>query len=159
MVDLLGLEDKKVLVFGGTRKIGKAIALRFAAAGAEVTVTGRDAETGVSMCREIEDLGGRSHFAQCNITAYDSITAAVRQSTDLMGHIDVAVPSASGRTKDTQGFRPFAEIGPEEILGYANTSGSDGQPMESSHLAMPFHLLHHSANSRILLMCFVAHSN
>lgn len=121
MGDALGLSGRKVLVFGGTRKIGKAIALGFAGHGAEITVTGRDSATGAAMCGELEAGGARAHFVRCDITDFASVQAAVDTALKLMGRIDIAVQSASGRTARKQGFRPFSEIGADEIAGYAST--------------------------------------
>ncbi|WEX12441.1 SDR family NAD(P)-dependent oxidoreductase [Chelativorans sp. AA-79] len=121
MTDALGLRDKKVLVFGGTRKIGKAVALGYAQAGAEVTVTGRDGATGDTTVAELEASGCKAHFVDCDITSYESVAAAVARAIEKMGGLDVAIQNASGRTKVAQGFRPFSEIAPDEIAGYAQT--------------------------------------
>ncbi|MGE0598212.1 MAG: SDR family NAD(P)-dependent oxidoreductase [Dehalococcoidia bacterium] len=121
MTDLLNLQGKTVLVFGGTRKIGRAVGLAYAAAGARVAVTGRDRESGANMVGEIEAAGSEGFFVSCDITDYSSVEAAVNETVQRFGVIDVMVQSAAGRTSEPQGFRPFAQIDPSEIDGYART--------------------------------------
>ena len=121
MTDLLGVKGTGVVVFGGTRKIGLAIAEAYARAGANVVVTGRDAENGATVVAALESFGVRAYFVSCDITDYASVQASVSRSVELLGKIDVAVASASGRTKTAQGFRPFAEIDAADIGPYAHT--------------------------------------
>lgn len=121
MTDLLNIRGKRVLVFGGTRKIGRAVALGYAAEGAHVVVTGRDSESGKRMVSELESLGAQGHFVACDITDYESVEAAVNETVVRLGGLDVMVQSAAGRTDEPQGFRPFADISPSEIPGYALT--------------------------------------
>ncbi len=121
MSDPMNLEGKRVLVFGGTRKIGRAVGLAYAAAGATVAVTGRDPEAGAAMVADLKAAGREGHFIPCDITDYASVEGAVNASLEALGGIDVMVQSAAGRTHEPQGFRPFSEIDPSEIAGYAHT--------------------------------------
>ncbi|MGE3410450.1 MAG: SDR family NAD(P)-dependent oxidoreductase, partial [Pirellulales bacterium] len=56
--DLFSVRDQVVLVSGGSRGIGRAIAAGFAERGAQVIVTGRDAETLAAAAREISSATG-----------------------------------------------------------------------------------------------------
>jgi NAD(P)-dependent dehydrogenase (short-subunit alcohol dehydrogenase family) len=121
MSDPLNLGEKRVLIFGGTRKIGRAVGLAYAAAGARVAVTGRDPESGAAMVADIKAAGSDGAFIPCDITEYTSVESAVNQTIEALGGIDVMVQSAAGRTSEPQGFRPFEQIDPAEIAGYAHT--------------------------------------
>jgi NAD(P)-dependent dehydrogenase (short-subunit alcohol dehydrogenase family) len=92
----MGLKDKTVLVTGGTSGIGRAAAERFAAAGAEVIVTGRDRERGEEVVEAIEDAGGHARFIAADLRA----PGAARTLAEAAGAVDVLVNNA--------GVFPFA---------------------------------------------------
>jgi len=116
-------QGKRVIIFGGTYRIGLAIARGYVEAGAQVVVTGRSEDRGVSALGDLEARGGvgRVHFLSTDITDHAALKRCVEQAATLMGGVDVAVVSASGRTSEPQGFRPFVDIAPSEIQGYALT--------------------------------------
>jgi citronellol/citronellal dehydrogenase len=99
MIKFLG---KTVFITGGTRGIGKAIALRLAAEGANVTIAAKSVEenpklggTIFSAAKEIEDAGGKALPVQCDIRFEDQIEHAVQQTVDTFGGIDILINNAS----------------------------------------------------------------
>jgi NAD(P)-dependent dehydrogenase (short-subunit alcohol dehydrogenase family) len=92
----MGLNDKTVLVTGATSGIGRAAAERFAAAGAEVIVTGRDRERGEEVVQAIEEAGGRARFIAADLRA----PGGARKLAEAAGPVDVLVNNA--------GIFPFA---------------------------------------------------
>lgn len=81
---------RTVLVTGGSRGIGRAVAARFAAAGDDVTVTGRDIETLTTTATEIG-----AHLVACDATSPTDIAALAQ----AMGPtVDVLVNMAGGNT-------------------------------------------------------------
>ncbi len=85
----------RVLVTGGGRGIGRAIALRFASAGAHVSIAARTSSELDQVVAEIEQAGGKGHAAQMDVRDFGSVEAAVWRSVDFLGGaIDVLVNNA-----------------------------------------------------------------
>jgi NAD(P)-dependent dehydrogenase (short-subunit alcohol dehydrogenase family) len=85
-------------VIGGTSGIGRAIALGFAAAGANVIATGRRAELVDGVAGEIEALGRRTIRHPCDVGRIQDLEALLSACAGGVGHIDILVNSA-GRIK------------------------------------------------------------
>lgn len=94
----LELSGKVAVVVGGTSGIGRAIALGFAQAGADVVATSRRAEQVEVAAREIEDLGRRSLRITSDVADRASLDHVLAETVSAFGHVDVLVNSA-GRTK------------------------------------------------------------
>ena len=89
-------EGKVVLVTGGTRGIGRAIALRFAGEGAHVAVNySRNREHAEAVAGEIRGLGVRALAVQADVGDRDAVHAMVGAVAQEFGRIDVLVNSAA----------------------------------------------------------------
>jgi len=87
--------DRKVLVTGASRGIGRAVAAAFAQAGAHVAITGRKPDTLIATAAEISD-GGRAVVAMpCHQGHADEISKLFNQIDLAWGRIDVAVINAA----------------------------------------------------------------
>lgn len=85
----------RVLITGGGRGIGRAIALRFAREGAFVTVAARSSDQLDDVAREIDAAGGRGMAANMNVADYGSVEAAVWRAVEFMdGGMDVLINNA-----------------------------------------------------------------
>lgn len=94
------LENKKTIVTGGTAGIGKAIALKFAEAGADVAIFGTNAERGQKVVDEIHAATGRDVlFVAVDVSSTQKAQEAVDQVIERFGKIDILVNNA-GITKD-----------------------------------------------------------
>ena len=67
----MGLEGKVALVTGGSRGIGRAIALRLATDGADIALCARNVEAAQSVGREVEALGRRCLVRQADVSHSD----------------------------------------------------------------------------------------
>jgi citronellol/citronellal dehydrogenase len=96
-------ENKTVLITGGTRGIGKAIAIRLAREGANISIAGKTAEpnpklegTIYTAAEEIAAAGGGKVLPiQADIRFDESIRSIVSQTMETFGGIDILVNNAS----------------------------------------------------------------
>jgi citronellol/citronellal dehydrogenase len=95
-------KNKTAFITGASRGIGKAIALRLAAEGANIVVVAKSIEenpklggTIFSAAKEIEAAGGKALAVQCDIRFEDQIKNAVEQAAATFGGIDILINNAS----------------------------------------------------------------
>ncbi|MFI7687846.1 SDR family NAD(P)-dependent oxidoreductase [Nonomuraea sp. NPDC049655] len=97
------LDGKGVLVTGGSRGIGAAIARRLAAAGADVAITyATAASRAEGVAKEIEALGRRSLAMAAEATDAEALQAAVARTVAAFGRLDILVNNA--------GIAPFGPL-------------------------------------------------
>lgn len=90
-----GLKDRVALVTGGSRGIGKAIALALAEAGAAVAINYRErAKDANAVVSEIRDRNGRAEAFCCDVSVGDSVREMVRAIRERLGQVDVLVNNA-----------------------------------------------------------------
>jgi len=89
------LQNKTVLISGGSTGIGLAAARSFIAQGARVLLAARDEERGELAAKSLRDLGGEAIFQPCNVCNPDSVAAAVQAAVTHFGRLDCAVNSAA----------------------------------------------------------------
>ncbi|MFC6838086.1 SDR family NAD(P)-dependent oxidoreductase [Halomarina ordinaria] len=87
------VEDKRAVVVGGTSGIGQAIALGFAAEGADVVATSRDEAKVEETAHAIEQRGVETARVTCDVTDGDSLARVRETVTDELGGVDVVVAS------------------------------------------------------------------
>jgi 3-oxoacyl-[acyl-carrier protein] reductase len=92
-IDLAG---RRVLVAGGSRGIGHAAALAFAAAGASVSICARGEASLAEARARLAGFGRTVHAATCNLADEASIRRWVDEAAGALGGIDVLVNNASG---------------------------------------------------------------
>ncbi|MEU7894674.1 SDR family NAD(P)-dependent oxidoreductase [Nonomuraea sp. NPDC049152] len=90
------LTGKKAFVSGASRGIGRAIALAYAAAGADLALVSRSAETLAEVAKEVEALGRRALVVPADLTDRDAAAAAVHGAVKGLGHLDIVVNNAGG---------------------------------------------------------------
>jgi len=90
----LPLEGKVAIITGGGTGIGKAIALEFANAGADVVVASRRLEVLEQAAEEVRALGGRSLAIQTDVARKMDVENLVKKTVDEFGAIDILVNNA-----------------------------------------------------------------
>jgi len=108
----LSLAGRVAIVSGGRRGIGKAIALTFAEAGADVAVCDVVVEGGElkAVADEIEGLGRRSLAVQTDISSSSDVNNLVKQVMNKFGAIDILVNCAA-ITK----WVPLIDLGEDDL--------------------------------------------
>jgi hypothetical protein len=93
-VDTNEFRGKRVLVTGGTRDAGKAIAARFLEGGATVITTARS--------RPQEKA--ESHFIQADVSTSEGTTIVIRELLDRFKGVDIVVHNVGGSSAPSRGF-------------------------------------------------------
>ena len=88
------LEGKVALITGGTSGIGSATAIRFAAEGASVAITGRNAERGAQVVKDIIANGGDALFIRSDVRLSTDCRQAVDQTLERFGKVDILFNNA-----------------------------------------------------------------
>lgn len=99
-----------VVVTGASAGIGRAIAQRFARAGANVGLIARGEAGLAGAKRDVEAAGGRAVTAVADVADSEQIEAAAQRIEDELGPIDIWVNNAM-----TSVFAPFLEMTPDEF--------------------------------------------
>ncbi len=96
----MDLKGKNCIVTGGSRGIGKSIALNLAKLGANVAVTySRSADAANEVVKEIEKSGSKGLALQADAASFDKAEAVISKVVEEWGSLDVLVNNA-GITKD-----------------------------------------------------------
>ncbi|HYN15971.1 MAG TPA: SDR family NAD(P)-dependent oxidoreductase, partial [Terriglobales bacterium] len=125
------MKGKSVLVTGGARRIGRAIALAMAAAGADVAFTYlTSAEDARQTVADLKARGVRVLALRCDVREEKSIATALRQLKAKFGGLDVLVNNAGAY--DTIDFEKLTARQWDDMFA-TNTRG----PFLISRLATP----------------------
>jgi NAD(P)-dependent dehydrogenase (short-subunit alcohol dehydrogenase family) len=103
MIDLAG---KTALVTGASRGIGRAIAVGYAEAGADLALSARTAEALDETVAAVEALGRKAFRVPADVTDRDAAHGMVRDAIAALGHLDAVVNNAGG----TAFMVPFTDL-------------------------------------------------
>ena len=101
------LEGQVAIVTGGGQGIGKAIALRLAAEGADIGIIDVNSKTAEATCAEIKYLNRRAVATLTDVANFHAVEAAVNEIVGSLGRVDVLVNNAGIEKR-----APFLEITP-----------------------------------------------
>ena len=88
------MQDRSLIVTGGSKGIGRGIAQAFAREGAKVLLAARQADAGILAAQEIADAGGQASFFQADVSNSDDVEAMVKAAVDRHGGIDILCSNA-----------------------------------------------------------------
>ena len=88
------LDGKVALITGGSKGIGRAIALRFAEAGADIAVAARGQEDLERTAEDVEKAGRRALPVPTDVSDLGQVAALVKKTVKDLGTIDILVNNA-----------------------------------------------------------------
>lgn len=88
------LEGEAVLITGGGSGIGRAVALRYLAEGASVTIVGRNPEQLAEVVRAADDRGAHVLAVPGDVRSPNDLHHAVEATVERFGKLDILVPNA-----------------------------------------------------------------
>jgi 3-oxoacyl-[acyl-carrier protein] reductase len=159
--EMKDLKDKVVLVTGGSRGIGAAVAKAFADSGARIAITYRSNRNAAFKCaREIRQSNSECLVIKARVECLRDVKNAVKQLLETYGRIDILVNNAGiwksgkiGRMTEPQWdetidvnlkgtFLFCNEVAPlmkkqrsGKIINISSTAGQRGEPLHSHYAA------------------------
>jgi NAD(P)-dependent dehydrogenase (short-subunit alcohol dehydrogenase family) len=168
----ISFKDKRVVVAGGSRGIGRSIALGFAGAGASVSICARGQEQLDKTVAEIKALGVKAHGAPCDLGNKEAIDGYVAAAASALGGIDILINNASGfgggdsedgwkkgfdvdvmaTVRASNAAIPHMErAGGGAILNISSISGYAGSARSTSYGAVKAAVIHYTMSQGLML--------
>ena len=135
MLDEFNLNNTSVLVTGGGRDIGKAMALVLAEAGADAVVAARSLPEVEETATVIRSMGRSSLAIQADVRDFAQVGGMVKPATECLGQVDVMVNNA-GVTKGASSVVRLNDI-PDR---YSSSVDNRGMGDESWYLVLEANL-------------------
>ena len=158
--DQFSVDGDTALVTGASSGIGRAIAERFAADGADVVVCSREQDNVDPVADDIEDAGGSALAVECDVRERDSVEALVEATVEEFGGLDTLVNNAGASFManfeeiSENGWKTIVDInlhgtyhctqaagevmreaGGGTIVNFASVAGQEGAPFMSHYAA------------------------
>ena len=92
--DPFHLGGKVALVTGGSRGLGRAMALAFAERGAQLVIASRKLDNCEAVAREVRDRGGKALAVGCHVGRWDELRKLADAAYGEFGHVDILVNNA-----------------------------------------------------------------
>lgn len=133
------LSQSRVVITGGSRGIGLAIAAAFAAEGADVSICARNDDALQAAQVELARHGGTVHADSCDVRSAAAIENYIEQAATALGGIDILINNASGfGGGDTEeGWAASIEV---DLLGTVRTTRAALPWLERSSRASVVHI-------------------
>ena len=101
MSDTLSLENKVAVVTGGSRGIGRAVALELATRGAAVVVNfNKSPDAANEVVKQVQEAGGKAASFQADVSDFKQAETLIKFAVETFGDLSILVNNA-GITKDT----------------------------------------------------------
>ena len=88
------LKNKKAIITGGGRGLGKATAIAFAKEGIDVAITGRTESVLKETVSELEKYGIKAMYSVFDVGNYEDVKNNIKKTIDALGGIDILVNNA-----------------------------------------------------------------
>ena len=157
------LANKKAIITGGSRGLGKATAIAFAKQGINVAITGRNEERLLSTVAELKTYGIQATYAVFDVSNYSEVKKGIQNIITTFGTVDILVNNAGiaafgtfnemkvedwtqiiqtnlmGMYYVTKEVLPYLiEKNEGDIINISSTAGLSGNPTTSAYSASKF---------------------
>jgi 3-oxoacyl-[acyl-carrier protein] reductase len=88
------LKNKKAIITGGSRGLGKATALAFAKEGIDVAITGRNEKALKETVAELQSYGVQACYSVFDISNYEEVKSSIKTIVNTLGTVDILVNNA-----------------------------------------------------------------
>lgn len=92
--EMTTLRNKKAIITGGSRGLGKATALAFAKEGIDVAITGRNENVLKETVTELEKFGVNAFYAAFDVGNYEEVKRHIELIVEKLGAVDILVNNA-----------------------------------------------------------------
>jgi len=118
--ELIDLRGKRALVTGASRGIGRACALKLAAAGADVAINFlSSADEAADVVRSIHALGRRSFAVRADVAQRDDVVAMIQAVEERFEGLDIVISNVAAG-----GFRPANDLTPAAFESTIRTNAA-----------------------------------
>ena len=118
----LGLDGRKAVVAGGSRGIGKAIAIVLAREGVDLALVARNKDELEATATEIAAGSGRRALAiSCDVTRRGDVEAMIAKSAEQLGGLDILINSAAAPGGSPSAIGAIEDIVDEDFLNDFDT--------------------------------------
>jgi NAD(P)-dependent dehydrogenase (short-subunit alcohol dehydrogenase family) len=93
------MSNQVVLISGALTGIGRATAVAFAKAGADVVISGRHADAGQKLAAELRSFGAEAEFVQADVRRESDVQKLIDHTMSRFGRLDAAVNNAGTEGK------------------------------------------------------------
>lgn len=115
------LKNKTAIITGSSRGIGRAVALKFAEAGANLVLCSR--HRNIELERQISEMGSNTISEICDVRNIELIKQVVNKTIEKYGRIDILANIAGISPKDSKGMKiPFYEQSIEQWRDVLDTN-------------------------------------
>ena len=103
------MKNKKAIITGGSRGLGKATAIAFAKEGIDIAITGRNEKKLKETVSELQTFGINAMYSVFDIGNYEEVKNGIQNIIKTLGSVDILVNNAG-----TAAFGSFNEMGVKE---------------------------------------------
>ncbi|SFS40831.1 3-ketoacyl-ACP reductase [Lutibacter maritimus] len=106
------LKNKKAIITGGGRGLGKATAIAFAKEGIDIAITGRNEQNLLETVVELKEFGVNATYEIFDVANYDEVKTGIKNIINKLGSVDILVNNA--------GIAAFGTLNEMEVTTWEN---------------------------------------
>jgi 3-oxoacyl-[acyl-carrier protein] reductase len=106
------LKNKKAIITGGGRGLGKATAIAFAKEGIDIAITGRNEQNLLETVAELKEFGVNATYEIFDVANYDEVKTGIKNIINKLGSVDILVNNA--------GIAAFGTLNEMEVTTWEN---------------------------------------